>query len=68
MISNLRNLIFISAIPGLAGLKSTLFAINHKSFGGKQESVICGWNLIKDRAKTQNKNCPVDSTLLNLNF
>ena len=56
--------ITISAIPGLAGLKSTLFAIksSKKVLLANKESVICGWNLIKDHAKKyRTKIVPVDS-------
>ena len=56
--------ITISAIPGLAGLKSTLFAIksSKKVLVANKESVICGWNLIKDHAKKyRTKIVPVDS-------
>ena len=56
--------ITISAIPGIAGLKPTITMIekSKKFLIANKESIICGWNLIKN-ALDQNK-CnfiPIDS-------
>ena len=54
----------ISAIPGIAGLEPTLSMINFskKILIANKESVVCGWNLIKNKAKVnKTKIVPVDS-------
>ena len=60
----IKSEIVISAIPGIAGLAPTINIINktQKILIANKESIICGWNLIKKRAK-QNKTkiVPVDS-------
>ena len=51
--------ITIAAIPGLAGLKPTLFMItkSKKLLIANKESIICGWNLIKKNSrKYKNRN------------
>ena len=46
-----RNDITVSAIPGIAGLKPTLEMLNvAKILIANKESIICGWNLIKNLA------------------
>ena len=56
--------ITIAAIPGIAGLKPTI-ALTKKSkkiIIANKESVICGWNLIKNSAlRNKTKIVPVDS-------
>ena len=62
--NNNKNDITISAIPGLAGLEPTIKAIktSKKILIANKESIICGWNLIKNIAKKYNtKIIPVDS-------
>ena len=54
----------ISAIPGIAGLEPTLLMINFskKIIIANKESIVCGWNLIKNKAKiNKTKIVPVDS-------
>jgi 1-deoxy-D-xylulose-5-phosphate reductoisomerase len=54
----------ISAIPGLAGLTPTILAIRFakKILIANKESIICGWDLIKNAAyKYKTKIIPVDS-------
>ncbi len=54
----------ISAIPGLAGLKPTLKMIkfSKKILLANKESIICGWNLIKnDALKNKTEIIPLDS-------
>ena len=54
----------IAAIPGLAGLKPILSLINisNKMLLANKEAIICGWNLIKKKAKKfKTKLVPVDS-------
>ena len=56
--------ITISAIPGIAGLLPTINSIKFtkKILIANKESVICGWELIKNEAKKANtKIIPVDS-------
>ena len=56
--------ITISAIPGIAGLNSTieLTKKSKKILIANKESVICGWNLIKSAAlKNNTQIIPVDS-------
>ncbi len=62
--NNNKNDITISAIPGLAGLEPTIKAIktSKKILIANKESIICGWNFIKNSAKKYNtKIIPVDS-------
>ncbi len=59
-----KNDITISAIPGIAGLKPTLEMIkcSKKILIANKESIICGWNLIKNLAsKNKTQIIPVDS-------
>ena len=59
-----KNDITISAIPGIAGLEPTLqiIRISKKILIANKESIICGWNLIKNEAKKyKSKIIPVDS-------
>ncbi len=67
---NIKNKYFkysditVAAIPGIAGLHSTLEMIkkSKKILIANKESVICGWNLIKKIASKNNtKIVPVDS-------
>mgnify|MGYP001254546004 CR=1 FL=1 len=54
----------ISAIPGIAGLKPILNLIqfSEKILLANKEAIICGWDLIKKKAKKKNtKLIPVDS-------
>ena len=56
--------ILISAIPGIAGLKPLILMIKRskKILIANKESIICGWNLIKELAlKSKTKIVPVDS-------
>jgi 1-deoxy-D-xylulose-5-phosphate reductoisomerase len=56
--------IVISAIPGIAGLNPTLNIIDKtkKILLANKESIICGWNLIEEKAKkNKTKIVPVDS-------
>ena len=56
--------ITIAAIPGLAGLKPTLFMAtkSKKLLIANKESIICGWNLIKKNSrKYKTEIIPVDS-------
>ena len=56
--------ITISAIPGIAGLKPTIILtqLSKKILIANKESVICGWNLIKKKAKkNKTKIVPLDS-------
>ena len=59
-----KSYITISAIPGIAGLLPTLKFIkkSKKMLIANKESIICGWNLIKNNAK-KNKTevIPIDS-------
>ena len=59
-----KNDITISAIPGIAGLEPTLqiIRISKRILIANKESIICGWNLIKNEAKKyKSKIIPVDS-------
>ena len=59
-----RNDITVSAIPGIAGLKPTLEMVkcSKKILIANKESIICGWNLIKNLdLKKKTKIIPVDS-------
>ena len=61
----------ISAIPGINGLEPTIFftEISKKVLIANKESVICGWNLIKKKAKKFNtKLIPIDSEHFSINF
>ena len=67
-ISQIKNIkksdITISAIPGIAGLETTLKLTkkSKKILIANKESIICGWNLIKKIAKkNKTKVVPVDS-------
>ncbi len=54
----------ISAIPGIAGLDPTIKMIKftNKMLIANKESIICGWNLIKTKAKKTNTQIiPIDS-------
>ena len=54
----------ISAIPGIAGLKPTLFMTKFSKniLIANKETIICGWSLIKKQAKKyQCKIIPIDS-------
>ena len=56
--------ITISAIPGIAGLKPTIILtkLSKKILIANKESVICGWNLIKKKAKkNKTRIVPLDS-------
>ena len=64
----LKNLIktdiTISAIPGIEGLEPTLNAIklSKKILIANKESIICGWNLIKNESlKNNTQIVPIDS-------
>ena len=61
---NIKFDITISAIPGINGLKPTTLMIKQskKILIANKESVICGWNLIKNIAeKNKTKIIPIDS-------
>ena len=63
--------ITISAIPGINGLEPTIFftAISKKVLIANKESVVCGWNLIRNIAKKFNtKLIPIDSEHFSINF
>ncbi len=56
--------ICISAIPGFSGLEPTIYFIklSKKILIANKESVICGWNLIKNLSqKKKTKLIPIDS-------
>ena len=56
--------ISVTAIPGINGLKPTIFAIklSKKVLIANKESIICGWNLIKNKAiQNKTKIIPIDS-------
>ena len=56
--------ITVSAIPGISGLQPTLkmLKFSKKILIANKESVICGWDLIKEEAKkSKTKIIPVDS-------
>ncbi len=50
---NLKSDIVVSAIPGITGLEPTLNIIDKtkKILIANKEAVICGWNLIRNKAK-----------------
>ncbi len=59
-----RSHVTVAAIPGIAGLKPTLNIIKHTKtiLIANKESVVCGWNLIKNKANKYNtKILPIDS-------
>ena len=59
-----KSNITIAAIPGIAGLKPTIFLIkkSKRVLIANKESIICGWNLIKQSAKINNTQLiPIDS-------
>ena len=61
---NKKSDICVSAIPGIAGLEPTILMISNskKILIANKESIICGWNIIKQKAKKYNtKIIPVDS-------
>ena len=61
----------ISAIPGINGLEPTIFftAISKKVLIANKESIICGWALIKAKAKKfKTKLIPIDSEHFSINF
>ena len=61
---NIKSEIVISAIPGVAGLNPTINIIGKtkKILIANKESIICGWNLIKEKAKkNKTKIVPIDS-------
>ena len=63
-INEKKSDITISAIPGIAGLEPTIqmTKLSKKILLANKESIICGWNLIRDAAKKNNtKVIPVDS-------
>ena len=63
--------ITISAIPGINGLEPTIFftEISKKILIANKESVICGWHLIKAKAKEFNtKIVPIDSEHFSIDF
>ncbi len=60
----IKSDITISAIPGIAGLKSTIEFTkkSKKILIANKESIVCGWNLIKKTSlKYNTKIIPVDS-------
>ena len=59
-----KNHITISAIPGIVGLDPTLLMIklSDKVLLANKESIICGWNLIKNYSlKNRTEIIPIDS-------
>ena len=59
-----KSHVAVAAIPGIAGLKPTLNIIKHSKtiLIANKESVVCGWNLIKNKARKYNtKILPIDS-------
>ena len=71
IINNIENIeikkkidISISAIPGIVGLKPTISILkfSKKLLIANKESIICGWNLIENKAKKyKTKIIPIDS-------
>ena len=62
--SFLKSHITISSIPGIAGLKPTISMISFSKriLIANKESIICGWELIKMKAKKhKTKIVPIDS-------
>lgn len=66
----IKSDIVISAIPGIAGLYPTIDVIKKtkKILIANKEAIICGWNLIKEKAK-KNKTeiIPIDSEHYSIN-
>ncbi len=63
-LNNNKYDITVSAIPGIAGLKSTIFFTkkSKKILLANKESIICGWNIIKNNSKKYKcKIVPLDS-------
>ncbi len=61
---NKKNDIVVAAIPGIAGLESTIFytAKTKKILLANKESIICGWHIInKVSKKNKTKIIPLDS-------
>ena len=61
---NIKSDIVITAIPGITGLIPTINIINKtkKILIANKEAIICGWNLIKKKAKkNKTKIIPIDS-------
>ena len=60
----IKSDITVSAIPGIEGLKPTIFStkLSKKVLIANKESVICGWNLIKKQAaRHKTEIIPIDS-------
>jgi len=60
----IKSDITITAIPGIAGLSPTINILSKtkKILIANKESIICGWNLIKQKAKrSKTEIVPVDS-------
>ncbi len=56
--------ITVSAIPGIDGLKPTIFFINisKKILIANKEAIVCGWEIIKNKAKKSKTSIvPIDS-------
>ena len=56
--------ITVSAIPGIAGLEPTInfIKLSKKMLLANKESIVCGWELIKENAKKyKTKLAPIDS-------
>ena len=63
-LNKIKSDIFVSAISGIKGLEPTLKIIQFtkKILIANKESVICGWKLIKEKAKKFNTEIvPIDS-------
>ena len=61
---SIKNDISISAIPGIAGLSSTIYFAKHskKLLIANKESIICGWDiLVSTIKKSKTKLIPIDS-------
>ena len=59
-----KNDIVVAAIPGIAGLEATIFytAKTKKILLANKESIICGWNIIKNVSKAnKTSTIPLDS-------
>ena len=59
-----KNDILISAIPGISGLEPTIHFLRFtkKILIANKESIVCGWDIIKKKAKKYNtKIIPIDS-------
>ena len=62
--------ITISAIPGIAGLSPTInfIKLSKKILLANKESIICGWDLIKNQSKKYNTQLvPIDSEHFSIN-